>query len=129
MSGLSYAEANALLTASVLGGTTYLALLTADPKRSDTGSTLPEATYTGYARAAVPVSAWAAPANGSVANDEAITFASCTGGSATIVAFALCSAATAGSVKWIGVRRPLLISSTDPDPPTVAAGILNLSLD
>lgn len=129
MSGLSHAEANALLTASVLGGTTYLALLTATPKRSDTGSTLPEAAYTGYARAAVPAAAWAAPASGTIVNDQAITFAACTGGSATIIAFALCSAATAGAVKWLGARRPLLISSTDPDPPSVAAGVLVLSLD
>src|SRR5581483_5609830 len=73
---------------------TYLALCTVVPDSSKTGSTITEASYTGYARASLANTAWNAPVSGgaggqsTITNASTITFANCTGGSSTIIGWA-----------------------------------------
>jgi len=95
----------------VLGGsdfarpaTVYLALLTAAPDDTDTGSTLTEATYTGYARKSVTNDETSFPAasGGSKQNGTTIEFAECTGGSSTVTHVAIVDAATLGNVLAYG---------------------------
>jgi hypothetical protein len=121
-------HANGQATWSAVGGS-YLALCTSIPTSSSTGSTIVEATYTGYARASV-VGNWTAAtvATPSVGvNTATITFAACTGSTSTLNAFALCDASTVGNVIWWGTLSMTVISVTQ-TPATVAAGVLQTSL-
>lgn len=108
----------------------YLALCTSVPADTDTGSTIAEATYTGYARKQVPSTDWAA-ATGTTstsATNTIETFAACTAGSSTIIGWALCSASTAGDVVMYGSCASTVISTTQ-TPATVASGALTISID
>lgn len=81
---------------------------------ADTGSTLDEPEYTGYARktvAAADMNA-AAGTGGSVTNANAITFAACTAGTDTVIGFAHCVALTTGSVRKFGTCSSTVISTT-----------------
>lgn len=104
----------------------YLALCTVAPTDSDTGSTITEATYTGYARKSVAAADFNAPAGGVMTNANVITFADCTAGSSTIVGWALCDAATLGNVLWAGDMTSVTVNTTN-TPPRVPAGSLSLS--
>lgn len=75
----------------------YVSLHTADPGEAGTQDSS-EATYTGYARVAVPRSGsgWTVVDNGAD-NAAAITFGECTGGSNTITHFAVGVAASGAS--------------------------------
>jgi hypothetical protein len=109
----------------------YLALCTVVPTDSSTGSTLTEASYTGYARKSIAGSDWAAAVEGSpssIANANAITFAACTGGTSTIIGWALCDASSAGNVIMWGTCTSTVISTTQ-TPATVAVGLLSMTLD
>lgn len=101
------------LEAKVLGHVTHkaeyampepwLALCTAVPTSSSTGSTIAEATYTGYRRVKVSGAAWHSPVEGapsSIKTAEAVRFAACTAGSSVIKAVALCDAETTGNMLW-----------------------------
>jgi hypothetical protein len=108
--------------------TAYVALLTAVPTSADTGATITEATYTGYARKATAGSDWAAAVAGtpsSITNANAITFAACTAGTSTIVAFALVDSSTTGAgnvIAW-GTVASTVVSATN-TPASFAAGAL-----
>jgi hypothetical protein len=125
-SGKSYYLGNAQLTTSLKTSTTYLALLTAIPTRADTGSTITEATYTGYARKSVATTDWGSPSSGAVANVNSVTFVACSGGSSTVVAWALVDAASNGNMLYwapLPVARPS-ITITNGVTPTVFPGQL-----
>lgn len=109
----------------------YLALCTVVPTDASTGTSITEASYTGYARKSVAGSDWASAVSGSpssIANTNALTFAACTGGTSTIIGWALCTAATLGKVIMWGTCTSTVISTTQ-TPATVAVGLLSLTLD
>jgi len=109
---------------------TYLALCTTLPTSSSTGSTIVEATYTGYARITM-TSSWGSAATGtapaSISNTVAITFAACTALTSTIVGMAACTALTTGNVLYWCSCASTVISTTQ-TPATVAIGGLSASL-
>jgi hypothetical protein len=108
---------------------TYLALCTSVPTDASTGTTIVEATgATGYARKSIAAADMSAAASGSKTNGNAITFAAITAGSATVIGWALCDAATVGNVLAWGTATSTVISSTQ-TPPVVAAGNLVVTLD
>lgn len=106
----------------------YLALCTVVPTDASTGSTLTEATYTGYARKQVLATDLNAASGGSSSNGAAITFAACTAGSSTIIGFALCDALTLGNVLYWGTVTSKVIDTSN-TPPTVAIGALVVTED
>jgi hypothetical protein len=108
----------------------YLALCTVVPDDTKTGATITEANYTGYARAQVTAAAMNAAAAGSKSNGTAITFAACTGGSSTVIGWALCDASgvSTGNVLAWGTCTSTVISTTQ-TPATVAIGGLVVTLE
>jgi hypothetical protein len=68
--------------------TISIALCTSAPVDSDDGTTISEATYTGYSRVSTASSDWSSASGGSTSNSNEITFGECTGGSDTITHFA-----------------------------------------
>ncbi len=114
--------------ATTITAPTYLALCTTVPTDASTGSTIVEATYTGYARKSVAASDMSAAASGSKTNSAAITFAACTNGTSTIIGWALCDAATTGNVLCWGTATSTVISTTQ-TPATIAIGALVVTLD
>ena len=88
----------------------YLALFTADPTES--GVFTNEATYTGYARVAMPkASAWT-DGGSTFTNATLLQFPQCTAGSNTITHFAVCTLASGGEVVVSGaLNASLNISS------------------
>lgn len=79
------------------GANVYLALFTADP--TEAGVFTNEATYTGYARVAVPKSTGWSGTN-PLSNSALIQFPKCTGGSNVVTHFAICTEATSGQVLY-----------------------------
>lgn len=135
-SGFSqYAETHILdhvhgKTAWTMPATPFLALCTTVPTSASTGTSIVEASYTGYARLAVAGSAWAAAvaATPSTAQTSStLTFAACTGGSSTIIGWATCDASTVGNMLEWGTCTSTVVSSTA-TPATVASGSLSDSL-
>ena len=106
----------------------FVALLTATPDDTDTGSTITEATYTGYARKSTAGSDWNTASAGAIDNANAITFDACTGGSSTITHFALCDASTAGNVLFWGALSSSFAVS-DGVTPSFGAGALDTTAD
>src|ERR1019366_4802920 len=95
------------------------------------GSSLAEATYTGYARLAT-ASGWAAAtlaAPSTIFNSVALTFAACTAGSNVITGFALCDGSTvaANNVLMSASCASTTISTTQ-TPPTFAANAIEVTL-
>lgn len=86
---------------------TWLALCTVVPTSASTGSTITEATYTGYKRVEVPAASWQAAVEGApstIKNSAVVKFAACTAGTSKIVAVAFCDAETAGNMLlWTAV--------------------------
>jgi hypothetical protein len=82
--------------------TAYVALLTSAPSDADTGSTITEANYTGYARVSTAGADWNAAAAGAISNANDITFGECTGGSSNCTHFAIVDAASAGNMLAYG---------------------------
>ena len=60
---------------------TYLALTTSAVGETDTGASLVEAAYTGYARKSIAAADMSAASGGSKTNSALLTFADCTAGS------------------------------------------------
>lgn len=81
------------LQPSASAGNLYVSLLVGDP--GETGAVTDEATFTGYARVAIPRNgaAWTI-SNGSAVNASDVEFAECTGGSNTITHFGIHTAAS-----------------------------------
>lgn len=107
----------------------FMALVTVAVTDADTGSTITEATAaTGYARKSVAAADMNTAASGASTNANAITFAAITAGSATVIGFAKCIAATVGVMQKYGTCASTVISATQ-TPPTFAAGAFSTSVD
>lgn len=110
--------------------TQYVALFTADP--TETGSLANEATYTGYARAAVTKSSgWTGGANPFV-NAGTITFAQCTGGTNAITHFAVVDTGPTGGTAvnmMISGSLGSTLNISNGIQPQFAAGALAVSAD
>jgi hypothetical protein len=117
-------------TAYASPGPLYLALTTVAVTDADTGSTITEANYTGYARKQIPTADMTAAAGTSseTHNNTQEQFAACTAGSSTVIGWALCSASSGGDVVMFGTCPSTVISTTQ-TPATIAASALSLSLD
>lgn len=115
-------------TSFTMPASVYLALCTTAPTDASTGSTIVEASYTGYARKQVLAAALNAASGGVTTNGSDIVFADCTGGSSAIIGFALVDASSAGNVLYWGTMTSKTIDTSN-TPPTVKAGSLSISED
>jgi hypothetical protein len=116
-------------TAYTVTAPLFLALTTVAVAETDTAATITEANYTGYARKSVAAVDWGAAAAGQIANVNAITFAAVTGGTSTIIGFALCTSASgAGDIQAFGTL-PSLVASTTQTPVNFAPGALVITAD
>lgn len=75
----------------------YLALVTAAVKGSDTGGSIIEPTYTGYARILMKNSEWTAAAEGKRHNNLTKLFAECTALTSTLRGWAYCTTIGTGT--------------------------------
>jgi hypothetical protein len=115
------------LRGSSTAGNFYIALFTVAPTDSTSGT---EANYTGYARVAVPRSAagWTVSGN-QVSNAALITFGQCTSGSNTIVAAAIMTASSGGTIiEWVD-GLSLAVSTSANQIPEFAIGALTVTVD
>lgn len=109
--------------------TVWVALVTVAVTETDTGATLTEATYTGYARKSTAGGDWAAAVAGAIENANAITFANATAGTSAVLGFALVdSASGAGNVLLFGTLPTVTISATQ-TPASFAVGALDATAD
>jgi hypothetical protein len=116
-------------TAYTVTSPLFLALTTAAVAETDTAATLVEATYTGYARKSVAGTDWGAASAGQIANVNAITFAACTGGTSTLLGFALVTTASgAGDIQAFGTLPSLVVSVTQ-TPVSFGVGALVITAD
>jgi hypothetical protein len=124
-------NAGGLLPSSV-AGSRFVALHTADPGEAGDQLTS-EATYTGYARAAVARSGAGWTVSGTAptqaANAAAVTFAQCTGGSNTITHFSIGLVTSGASVIVASgaLDAPLAVSNLI--TPNFPIGTLKATLD
>ena len=135
-SGISQSQMAALINASTkqatytAPGAFAIALMNAAPTSTSTGVIgALEATYTGYARTAATMGAASAATPSVATNTSTVTFPNCTGTGATLLGFLATDSATtnAGNALWYGTLASTVISTTQ-TPPTIAAGVLSLSL-
>lgn len=120
-------------TAYTSPGPLYIALTIVAVAETDTGSTITEATATGYARIQIATASWnAASGSGttpsSAVTNAAITSAAITAGTSTCIGFALCSASSAGDVVFFGTISSVTISATQ-TPWSIASGALSVTAD
>jgi hypothetical protein len=116
-------------TAYTVTSPLFLALTTATILETDTAGSLTEAAYTGYARKSVAGTDWGAASAGQIANVNAITFAACTGGTSTLLGFALVTSASgAGDIQAFGTLPSLVVSVTQ-TPVSFGVGALILTAD
>ena len=113
----------------------YIALHTADPGEAG-DQTTSEATYTGYARAAIVRSngapAWtiSSPSGvGTAKNTGAVTFAACTGGSNTITHFSVGVASSGASKLLYSGALTASLAVSNLVTPSFAANALVLTED
>ena len=104
----------------------YLALFTADPTES--GVFTNEATYTGYARVAMPKSSAWTDGGSTFTNATLLQFPQCTAGSNTITHFAVCTLASGGEVVVSGALNATLNISSGIQP-QFAIGSLSVGAD
>lgn len=135
MIGFTDAIANQLLNqifgtgpAYVAPSTVYIALTTVEPTNADTGSTIVEVAYTGYARKALAVTNLTAAANREKSNTLSITFPQAlSAGNAEVGWACLLSAVTLGTLIMVGpLGSPMEIVTGD--VPTLNIGALALVL-
>lgn len=103
----------------------YFALFTGDP--TDLGTTGTEATYTGYARVAIPKASSFTEGSPFV-NTSLIQSPKCTGGNNDITHFGLFTASSGGSPLIIGTLNSTLSVSNNGQP-QFNAGTLAFGLD
>lgn len=116
------------LRGSTTAGSFYIALFTTAPTDSAQGT---ECNYTSYARVAIARSGagWTVTTN-NCSNTAAVTFPTCTGGSNTALAFAICKAGTIGvddAIYWGDLTASLAISNGI--TPEFAIGDLDVNED
>lgn len=104
------------------------AALCVDPVGSDdTGSTINEATYSGYARVQVEASDLAAASGGEMTNSADIVWPDVVSGTNTVVAVAFCTASTGGNVLYFDADVGSVEVSVTQSPPTIRAGALTIT--
>lgn len=110
---------------STVAGSVYVSLFTATPTDSTAGT---ETVYTNYARVAAARSsgAWTISGATQVANAAAVTFPACGVTGATIVAFGIHDAATAGNLLAFGA---LSYTASNGNTPAFGIGALVVTLD
>lgn len=114
---------------SAAAGNLYVSLHTADPTEGG-DQTSSEATYTSYARVAVPRTSggWTVTGN-AVENTAVVTFPTCTGGSNTITHFGIgASSSGAGKLLYSGALAASLAVSNG-IAPEFAAGDIDITED
>lgn len=136
-SGLSDFSAKKLVdhilgkTSWTMPATPYLALVTVTPTETDTGSSITEATYTGYARLAWAGSNWATATadatHGVVATGADAIFGACTAGTSTLTYAVLVDASSAGNVLVYGALSPNLSISNNITP-KIPSGSLTVTI-
>jgi hypothetical protein len=99
--------ANQYVTA-VTSSSLYLALLTAMPSDTDTGSTITEVTGGGYSRKTLTSGNWTSPVLGKTTYTVAQTYTSSSLWSGICVAYALCSASSGGNLLFYGSLDPIV---------------------
>jgi len=137
MAGFSNFEENVVLD-SIFGdgavnintAPTYLALTTVAVGETDTGATITEANYTGYARKSLAAADLSAASGGSKTNSALQTFADCTAGSSVVIGWAVCttSGTGTGDVIVFGTCTSVTISTTQ-TPARVQPSGLTVTLD
>lgn len=103
---------------------TYLALTTVAVGETDTGTTITEANYTGYARKAIAAADMSAASAGSKTNGNALQFAACTAGSSVVIGWAQCSASSVGNLGVYGTCTSTTISTTQTPAQTAIGGLV-----
>lgn len=120
------------LRGSSTAGVFYISLHTSDPGEAG-DQTTNEATYTGYARVSVARSTAGWSVSGTaptqVANDAAITFPVCAGGSETITHFGIGSDASGAGNLFLSGALGVSLPVAPPVQPVFAIGALVATLD
>lgn len=107
--------------------TVYAALCVDPVDADDTGSTINEVTYSGYARVQVEAADLNAASDGEMTNAEDIVWPDVVSGTNTAVAVAFVDASTGGNVLYFdGDVGSVEISATQ-SPPTIRAGALTIT--
>lgn len=106
----------------------FMAAVTVAITDADTGSTITEANYTGYARKSVAAADMNAASAGAATNANAITFAACTALTSAVIGFGKCAASTVGRLIKYGTCATVNVSSTQ-TPLQFGVGTLTTSLD
>jgi hypothetical protein len=131
MSGVSNERKLSILEAIFKGtayseaGPYYLALVTVAVTGADTGETIKDATYTGYARVKLEHTDFNTASGGATTNKNPATFGECTAGESTVIGWALCTALTKGLVIASGTIPTTVVSKGI--VPKFAAGALSFS--
>lgn len=106
----------------------FMAAVTVAITDADTGSTITEANYTGYARKSVAAADMNTAAAGAATNANAITFAACTALTSAVIGFGKCVALTVGRLIKYGTCATVNVSSTQ-TPLSFAAAAFSTTLD
>jgi hypothetical protein len=114
MSGFSDERKKTILEEFLIDG--WLALTTVAVKGSDTGATIVEPTYTGYARIEQKKTQWSAAAENKRHNNVLKSFPECTAGTSNVIGWALCTSSETG--------KGLIVCSGVIPLTVVAAGII-----
>lgn len=116
-------------TAFTMPAAVYAALCTVTIVDADTGATITECTYTGYARKAIAASDLNAASGGVMTNANDIVFAACTAGASTVVGVAIVDNATtgAGNLLCYADVTSHVVDTTN-SPATIPAGSLSITL-
>lgn len=116
---------------STTAGNVYVALHTADPGEAG-DQTTSEATYTSYARAAVPRTSAAWSVSGNTASNLAtVSFPACTGGTNALTYFSVGFAASGASVIIVSgpLNSPATLNVSTGITPSFAIGALTGTVD
>lgn len=105
----------------------YVALATAPIGDDDTGSTITEANYTGYARVLTAPADWNAAVAGVVDNANDITFGKCTAGDDTVTHACLVDAAANGNILWHAAISGGSLEVSVNITPRIVAGALTIT--
>lgn len=103
----------------------YACLCKIAPLATDTGSTITESTYTGYARVLLNTSDFTAISGNSLSNVAQVTFPTPGLTGDTLLGWALCDASSGGNMLWCGPLAAL--PATPGFAPFIPAGALVFS--
>lgn len=114
-------------SAFTMPSTVYAALCTNTVTSADTGSTITEATYTGYARVQIEAADLNAADDGEMTNAADIVWPEVDSGTNTIVSVAILDAASGGNMLYFDPDVGSVEVSTTQTPPTIKAGAMSLT--